>query len=452
MSQEIALNAFTMNALSHLSPGTWRHPRDEGKRYVDIDYWMDVAVTLERGLIDVVFFADVLGVYDVFGDSPDAAIRNGVQFPLNDPYSVIPAMAAVTENLGFAMTAAVSYEHPYPFARRMSSLDHVTKGRLGWNVVTGYLKSGAVNFGVSDQEAHDRRYDIAEEYLEVCYKLWEKSWDEDARSADVSSGVFADPTKIHPIDHHGEFFRVPGIHLAEPSPQRTPVIYQAGASSRGVEFAARHAEGIFVAAQSKVALATQISALRSAIEAAGRPANEIKIVNQQTVIVAETDAEAHKLFEEYLENASSEGALTLMSGWTGIDFSRLGLDTTFRDQEGNAIQSVIKAFSSADPTREWTIREIAEHVRIGGDGPVFVGSPQTVADQLETWVDETGVDGFNLAAAVVPEAWTQIVDLLVPEMQKRGRYKTNYATGTLREKLGGDARIAPTHPASQVTL
>jgi len=452
MTKQIALNAFSMNTLSHLSPGTWRHPRDEGKRYVDIDYWVEVAQTLERGLIDVIFFADVLGVYDVFGGSPDAAIRHGVQFPLNDPLTVIPAMAAATENLGFAMTAAVSYEHPYPFARRMSSLDHATKGRIGWNVVTGYLKSGAVNFGVSDQEAHDRRYDIAEEYLEVCYKLWEKSWQDDARIADARSGVFADHTKVHPINHNGEFFKVPGIHLSEPSPQRTPVIYQAGASKRGVEFAARHGEGVFVAAQSKAALAKQVTGLREALAAAGRAPDSAKVVNQQTVIVAETDAEAHKLFEEYLEYASTEGALTLMSGWTGIDFAKLGLDTTFEDQEGNAIQSVIKAFSSADPSRAWTIREIAEHVRIGGDGPVFVGSAQTVADQLEDWVESTGVDGFNLAAAVVPEAWTQIVDLLIPEMQKRGRHKTSYAPGTLREKLGGTARVASTHPAAQVNI
>lgn len=452
MTKHIALNAFSMNTLSHLSPGTWRHPRDEGKRYVDIDYWIEVAQTLERGLIDVIFFADVLGVYDVFDGSADSAIRNGTQFPLNDPYSIIPAMAAATEHLSFAMTAAVSYEHPYPFARRMSSLDHVTKGRIGWNVVTGYLKSGAVNFGVSDQEAHDRRYDIAEEYLEVCYKLWEKSWQDDARLDDAVNGVFADPSKIHPINHQGEFFKVPGIHLSEPSPQRTPVIYQAGASKRGVEFAARHGEGVFVAAQSKLVLEKQVRAVREALELAGRAKDSAKIINQQTVVVAETDAEAHKLFEEYLEYASTEGALTLMSGWTGIDFAQLGLDTTFEDQDGNAIQSVIKSFSSADPSRTWTIREIAEHVRIGGDGPVIVGSPQTVADQLEDWVESTGADGFNLSPAVVPEGWNQIVDLLIPEMQKRGRHKTEYTPGTLREKLGGSARVDASHPAAQVTL
>jgi FMN-dependent oxidoreductase (nitrilotriacetate monooxygenase family) len=459
VAKDIAINAFSMNALGHLSPGLWRHPRDESRRYVDLDYWMELAQTLERGKIDVLFLADVLGVYDVYGGSPDAALTGGVQVPLNDPLAIIPAMASVTEHLGFAMTAAVSYEHPFPFARRMSTLDHLTKGRIGWNVVTGYLDSGAVNFGVSAQEAHDRRYDIADEYLEVCYKLWERSWEDGAVVADAVAGVYADPTKVHPINHRGEFFTVPGMHLSEPSPQRTPVIYQAGASSRGLEFSAKHAEGIFVAAPSRAVLKGQVTGIRAALQAAGRSGNAATILNQQTVVVAETDAEAHRLFESYLEFASEVGALTLMSGWTGIDFSTLDLDSTFENQESNAIQSVIKAFSRADPDRQWTIREIADYARLGGDGPVIVGSAETVADQLEEWVEETGVDGFNLAATAVPESFVQVVDLLIPELQKRGRYKSEYAPGTLREKLGAPgapgapgARLAAPHPAASVTL
>jgi FMN-dependent oxidoreductase (nitrilotriacetate monooxygenase family) len=258
---------------------------------------------------------------------------------------------------------------------------------------------------------------------------------------------------VHPINHHGTFFQVPGIHLSEPSPQRTPVIYQAGASSRGLEFSAKHAEGIFVAAPSKSVLTGQVAGIRAALTAAGRAPHGVSIVNQQTVVVAETDAEAHKLFEGYLEFASEVGALTLMSGWTGVDFSKLNLDSTFENQESNAIQSVIKAFSRADPSKKWTIREIAEYAKLGGDGPVIVGSAETVADQLEGWVEETGVDGFNLAATAVPEAFGQIVDLLIPELQRRGRYKTEYAAGTLREKLGGPAaRIAAPHPAAAVHL
>ena len=434
--QEIALNAFTMNTLGHLSPGMWCHDTDQTRRYVDLDYWVDLAQTLERAMFDAVFFADVLGVYDVYGGSRDAALAGGVQIPVNDPLALIPAMASVTDHLGFAMTAAVSYEHPYPFARRMSTLDHLTKGRIGWNVVTGYLNSGAVNFGVSAQEAHDRRYDIADEYLEVCYRLWEESWEDDAVIADKVRGIFIDPKKVHALEFEGEFFKVPGIHLSEPSPQRTPVIYQAGASKRGVQFAAKHAEGVFVAAPSKVVLARQVAGMRAALTESGRDPLDVTILNQQTVVVAETDAEAQRLYEGYLEAASATGALVLMSGWTGIDFAQFDPDEVLRDQDTNSMQSVVKAFTASDPDREWTIREIADYARLGGDGPVIVGSAERVADEIEAWVDETGVDGFNLAATAVPEAWEQVAELLIPELQKRGRFKREYKHGTLREKLG----------------
>jgi FMN-dependent oxidoreductase (nitrilotriacetate monooxygenase family) len=437
--EHLVLNVFTMNTVGHLSPGSWRHPRDQSRRYRDLRYWTQLAQTLERGLIDAVFIADVLGVYDVYDNSRDPALRTGAQVPVNDPLQLVPAMAAVTEHLGFGITASVSFEHPYPFARRMSTLDHLTNGRAGWNVVTSYLNSGALNLGVDGQVAHDRRYDIADEYLEVCYKLWERSWEDGAVVDDPAAGVYADPARVHAIGHEGEFFRVPGIHLSEPSPQRTPVIYQAGASPRGRRFAARHAESIFTAAPSRTVLAGHVAGLRDALEDAGRDARSASILNQHTVIVAETDAEAQELADEYLSYAQPEGALALLSGWMGIDLGALGPDEPLADQPSDAIQTTVKAFSSADPGRRWTARELADFALIGGDGPVSVGSPQTVADHLEAWVEATGIDGFNLAAAVVPETFEQVVDLLVPELQRRGRFKRAYAPGTLREKLGGHA-------------
>lgn len=452
-SHHLILNAFTMNTVGHLSPGSWRNPRDQSRRYTDLTYWTELARTLERGLIDAVFLADVLGVYDVYGASRDPAVRTGAQLPVNDPLQLVPAMAAVTEHLGFGITSSVSFEHPYPFARRMSTLDHLTRGRVGWNVVTSYLASGALSLGVSGQVAHDRRYDIADEYLEVCYKLWERSWEDDAVRADAAAGVYADPARVHAIGHEGEFFRVPGIHLSEPSPQRTPLIYQAGASPRGRRFAARHAESVFTAAPSKAVLAAQVAGLRTALQEAGRDPHAVSVLNQQTVVVAETDAQAQRLWSDYLEYASPEGALTLLSGWMGIDLATLGADEPLTDQHSEAIQTTVKAFSSADPTRRWTARELADFARIGGDGPVFVGSPTTVADQLEDWAEQTGVDGFNLAAAVVPDTFEQVVDLLVPELQRRDRYKRAYAPGTLRDKLTGKgARVADDHAAAHVTI
>ena len=181
----------------------------------------------------------MLGVYDVFGDSPDAALRNAAQTPANEPLMLIPAMAAVTQNLGFGVTSNLSFEPPYPFARRMSTLDHLTEGRVGWNVVTGYLDCAARGAGKDKQTAHDDRYEIADEYMELVYKLWEGSWEDDAVLRDRARGIFADPSKVHRIEHEGSNYRLNAIHLSEPSPQRTPVLYQAGTSPRGRQFAAR---------------------------------------------------------------------------------------------------------------------------------------------------------------------------------------------------------------------
>ena len=233
MPREIRLNAFEMNCVGHQSPGLWAHPRDRSSQYKDLEYWTDLARLLERGRFDGLFIADVLGIYDVLDGNGDAAIRQAAQVPVNDPLALITPMAAVTRHLGFGLTASLSFEHPYPFARRLSTLDHLTKGRIGWNVVTSYLESGARNLGQQAQLDHDRRYDYADEYLQVLYKLFEGSWEDGAVLRDRRRRIFSDPGKIHEIRHVGEHFQVPGIHLCEPSPQRTPVLYQAGASSRG---------------------------------------------------------------------------------------------------------------------------------------------------------------------------------------------------------------------------
>jgi FMN-dependent oxidoreductase (nitrilotriacetate monooxygenase family) len=449
MTREIRLNAFDMNCVGHQSPGLWRHPRDKSWTYKDLDYWVHLAKTLERGKFDGLFIADVLGVYDVYRGALDAALRNSTQIPVNDPLQLVPAMALVTKHLGFGLTASLSFEHPYTFARRLSTLDHLTKGRAGWNIVTSYLDSGAKNIGLGGQSAHDDRYDVADEYMEVCYKLWEGSWEDGAVVRDRETGIFTHPEKVHPIRHSGRHFTVPGIHLSEPSPQRTPVLYQAGASSRGKDFAGAHAECIFVAAPSKTVLKRYVANVREAAARVGRNPRDILAFNLQTVVLGETDAEAQRKFNEYRRYASFEGALTLISGWTGIDFGQFGPDEVLRHRHTNAVQSAVETFTTIDPNREWTVREMADWVGVGGFGPVFVGSPQTVADLLQEWVEDTDVDGFNLAYAVTPESFEDAVDLLVPELQKRGVYKTDYRQGTLREKLSGKgARLEAPHPGA----
>ncbi len=450
MTREIRLNAFDMNCVVHQSAGLWAHPRDRADRYSSLDYWTDVAQILEQGKFDGIFIADVLGVYDVYGGNADAALRSGAQIPLNDPVLLVPAMAQVTKHLGFGVTCTLSFEPPYPFARRMSTLDHLTNGRIGWNIVTGYLHSAAKGVGLDQQAAHDTRYEVADEYMEIMYKLWEGSWEDDAVVRDRETGIFTRPDKVHRIVHRGANYAVDAIHLCEPSPQRTPVIYQAGASTAGRDFAAKHAECVFLLGPSKQVVAPRVADIRERARRYGRDPRDIIVLTLMTVITGRTDAEAQAKFEEYRSYISHEGALTLFSGWTGVDFAQLDLDDPVTYVKNDAINSAVEAFTVADPQRVWTVREIAEFVGIGGMGAIVVGSPQTVADQLESWVNETDIDGFNLAYAVTPESFSDFVELVVPELQRRGVYKREYRPGTLREKLYGlgKARLPTSHPAA----
>ena len=449
MSKQIRLNAFEMNCVAHQSPGLWRHPRDRSREYRRLNSWIDLARTLERGLFDGLFLADVLGVYDVFGGGPEAALRHATQTPVNDPLLLVPAMAAATEHLGFGVTVTLSYESPFPFARRMSTLDHLSDGRIGWNIVTGYLDSAAKGVGQGGQRKHDDRYAVAEDYMQVVYKLWEGSWADDAVVADEQQGVFARPERVRKVCHDGPHYKLDALHLSEPSPQRTPVLYQAGSSPAGRSFAARHAECVFMSGPSKKVITPRVAAIRRLADEANRNPADILIFAMLTVVLAPTDAEAKAKLADYRRYCDPEGALTLMSGWTGVDFSRFGPDQVVEHVENEAGRTAMENITRADPDRRWTVREVAEHVSIGGIGPVIAGSPATVADELEAWLDETGIDGFNLAFAVRPETFVDVVDLLVPELQRRGRYKTAYAKGTLREKLFNRARLSDTHPAAQ---
>lgn len=457
MAKPIRFNAFQMNTVGHQSPGLWTHPRDNSHRYLDADYWVELAQLLEAGHFDAIFLADVLGVYDVYQGSADAALRHAVQAPLNDPLALVPIIAGATRHLGIGVTAALTYEHPYTFARRISTLDHLTKGRIGWNIVTGYLDSAARNLGLQKQLAHDERYDLADEYLDVVYKLWEKSWDDDAVVRDKARGVYADPAKVHPINHAGRHYTVPGIHLCEPSPQRTPFLYQAGASPRGVAFAARHAEATFVSGPSVEVVKRYVDETRAAVRAAGRDGDALLVYAQALVITAPTSAEAHARYEDYQRHIDIDAALALLSGWTGVDFSRIALDSTIEYIDTEAGRSALASLSAADPSRTWTVREAARFIGLGGRGPVLVGSPAEVADQLEAWMEQTGADGFNLAFAISHDSMRDVVELVVPELQRRGRYHggagSDSVAATLRHRLSGKgSRLPAGHHGRQVRI
>jgi len=449
--KKIRINAFALHSPVHHSPGMWRHPRDRSLSYNTLEYWVDLARTLERGLVDSLFMADSIGTNDVYAGSVATALRHGAQVPKQDPLMALSAMAYATRDLGLCVTSNANYEPPYVFARRMSTLDHFTKGRIGWNIVTGFANSGACAMGRSGVASRDERYDIADEYMEVVYKLWEGSWEDAAVVRDVNSGIFSDPDRVHRIDHQGQHFKVQGIHMTEPSPQRTPVLFQAGSSARGKAFAGRHAEGIYLSGPTKQVLRPVVESTRAEAIAAGRAATDISFFAMATIITGRTSKEAQDKYQDYRRYVTPEAALAMFSGWTGIDFSVYDPDAPIRYLELDAgVSSALEGFTRLDPDRVWTVGELALHNAIGGRGPVFVGDPAEVADALEAWVDETDIDGFNLSYAVTPEAYEDFADFIVPELQTRQRYKTAYSSGTLREKLGGSSPyLSSSHPGAR---
>ena len=450
MAKQIHMNAFTQCCIGHHSIGQWKHPLDRPlDGYRDIHYWMDLARILEAGFFDTLFLADVHGTYSVYRGSRDAAVRYGTQFPSNDPTLIIPAMAAVTRHLGFASTYSTSYFPPYHTAKLFSTLDHLTKGRVAWNIVTSYLADANANFGLGEMMSHDQRYDRAEEYMEVCYQLWEHSWEEHAMVRDRKRDMLIDPRRVHEINFKGEYFQVPGPHMCEPSPQRTPVLYQAGQSGRGVAFAARHAEAIFALVPNSAACRAGVKELTAALKAEGRRREEVKYFPGMTVIVAPTDEEARLKLETCRQYGSPEGALALFAGWIGVDISQLDSTKVLKDMKTDAIQGLINYFSVVDPEREWNLQEIGEYLSIGSVMPKVVGSPQTVADELERWMEEGGCDGFNLVPVTQPHGFAEFADLVVPELQRRGRMRTHYEGETLRELYFGvgKSRLAKKHIA-----
>ncbi|SJM64560.1 LLM class flavin-dependent oxidoreductase [Gulosibacter sp. 10] len=452
---EKPLNLFAFNffAPAHLTSGSWREPGDGGLRYTDLQYWKRVARLLEDASFDGIFFADTVGFHDVYKGGVDESLRDAAQYPANDPALLISGMAAVTEHLTFGVTCSLTYEQPYLLARRFSTLDHLTNGRIGWNIVTSYNDSAAKNLGLGEQLGHDERYDLAEEYMEVVYKLWESSLEDDAVVRDTENATYIDPRKVHPIEHKGKYFEVPGIHLCEPSPQRTPVLFQAGASSRGMGFGGKHAEVAFIQATSPELARRSVDKIRQAARDAGRDPYDIKIVALITVVVAPTSEAAQAKYEHYLENATVDGVLARFGGWTGIDLSTYDLDQPLESIETKGVQSIVDMFSKADPNREWTPREIVDFLSIGGTGSTIVGSPQEVVEQLRAWRDVADIDGINLSYATQPAGWEEFIELALPELRKQGIVKPARAVDakprTLREKLfPGHARVLDTHPAA----
>ena len=437
----LILNLFEMACISHISHGLWSLPGNNRHRFDELDYWTELAEILEDGGFDAVFLADVIGAYDVFREGPETALREGLQSPNLDPLLLVPAMAAVTKRLGFGVTFSTTYEPPFAFARRASTLDHLTKGRFGWNIVTSYLPNAARNFGLDGEIPHDRRYELADEYLDVLYKLWEGSWDDDAVVYDRDRRIATDPAKVRYIDHVGETHRVAGPHIVHPSAQRTPVLFQATGSPAGTAFAGRHAELVFTGGRTTEEFRRNKRSMQDAAVRNGRAADDVKFIASAVVVVGRTEEEAADKWRLYEQHASIDGYLAHAS--LPVDLTALPRDLTVREALARAGKPLERA--SMLPL-DVTIGTLLDGLR-GGRRERFhvVGTPKVVADEIERWLDEDGIDGINLRQFHSFGTAQDFAELVVPELRRRGRLRDDPAT-SLRDRLFGRGdRLPSTH-------
>ncbi|KAL4809812.1 luciferase-like domain-containing protein [Aspergillus unguis] len=458
-SKKWILNAFSMSSPTHVAPGLWRHPRNQTHRYTEIGYWIELAKLLE-GNFHALFLADMLGIYDVYNGPGNIreVLPGAAQFPISDPSLPIAAMAAVTKSLSFGVTASTTYESPFLLARRYSTLDHLTNGRIAWNVVTSYLESAGKNMGFEQEISHDERYQIADEFLEVVYKLLEGSWRDDAVIRDESSKSYTHPDRVRRIDHKSKYFNVAGPHLIEPSRQRTPFIFQAGASKAGRDFATKHAEAMFLPGMHIESVKKSVHDIRQAALEQGRDLNGLKLIVGMLIIVDETDEAAQQKYDEYLSYADLGGSLALFGGWTGADLGPYGDDDNFEFTGPGAIQSIVSSWRATIPESEgieWTKKRVAQELALGGPHPRAIGSAKTVADILEKWIAETDVDGFNVSYAIGTGDLEDVIKYLVPELKARNVFWDPVAAEgrTTRENyLGGfakDGRLSSDHPGAK---
>tara|TARA_X000000368_G_scaffold317857_1_gene255207 strand:+ start:3445 stop:4776 length:1332 start_codon:yes stop_codon:yes gene_type:complete len=438
------LNAFTMNCVSHIQQGMWTREDTRQTEFNSLEPWIELAQIAERGCFDTIFLADVMGLYDNYKGGSETSFREAMQVPVNDPMLLIPAMASVTKHLGFAFTSSVLQAHPFTFARQLSTLDHLTNGRIAWNVVTSYLPNAGHNLGFDGLPPHEERYEIAEEYLEVIYKLLEGSWADNAVVNDRKRRIYVDPGRVRKIHHHGAYFDVAGPHLSAPSTQRTPVLFQAGMSERGREFATRHAECVFVVGSSRSGEAIEAD-LEKRLRLNGRSRADIKLIGGVAPIVGGTEAEAKTKRKEYEQTLSIEAGLAHISGNIGADLGDIDPDQPLESFETERVQGFIKNLLESAPPGTRTMGDL---IKTNLAGAWLSGSVEQVADELERRFNN-GIDGFNLTYTVTPGTFIDFVEGVVPILQERGLVQHDYAEGSLRTKLFGDDRLPTTHPVAE---
>ncbi|WFE64769.1 LLM class flavin-dependent oxidoreductase [Micromonospora sp. WMMD714] len=428
MPRTLHLNAFLLGVGHH--EAAWRHPRTDPGRVTDLRHFQELARTAERGTLDSVFLADSLAV--------GPAVRHNIQ-AVFEPLTLLAALATVTTHVGLIATVSTSYHEPFTTARTFASLDHLSGGRAGWNIVTSAQAREAWNFNLDDHPAHADRYRRAAEFVEVAVKLWD-SWEDDALVLDPATGIFADTDRVHEIGHAGERFRVRGPLNTPRPPQGRPLLVQAGSSPDGITFAGRYAEAVFTAQQTLADGQRFYATVKQAAVAAGRDPELVKVLPGIAPVLGGTEAEARALADELEELIVPEHALAQLSGMIGVDLTGLPLDGPLPElPDATTVQSHQSRYQLVvDLARRerLTVRQLIGRLGGGRGHRVVAGTPDQVADQIERWFTEGAADGFNVMPPLLPSGLEDFVDHVVPLLRARGLFRHEYTGRTLREHYG----------------
>ncbi|WP_219212051.1 LLM class flavin-dependent oxidoreductase [Variovorax boronicumulans] len=434
MSQrKLRLGAFIMATGHHVA--AWRHPGSQIDAGVNIDHYIRLAQTAERGLFDQVFVADSPGLGYL---SDDASFGRQGRVSYFEPVTLWAALSAVTKHIGFVATASTTYEDPFLLARKFASLDHLSKGRAAWNVVTTGAENVYGNFGLDKHPDPALRYERAHEFLDVVKGLWD-SFDDDAFSRDAQSGVYFDPSKLHTLNHVGKHFKVSGPLNLERPPQGHPVIVQAGSSEPGRELAAATAEAIFTAWTSLEEAQAFYRDVKGRLAKYGRRPEQLLILPGISPVIGRTQEEAEAKWAELQKLIHpSIGLHTISRFWPGEDISAWDLDAPppYYPEPPKGRNSRHQVVIELARREQFTLRQLYEYLAGARGHWVVVGTPQKIADEIQSWFENGAADGFNIMPPVLPESLDDFVDLVIPELQKRGIFRTEYEGRTLRENLG----------------
>jgi FMN-dependent oxidoreductase (nitrilotriacetate monooxygenase family) len=418
----------------------WRHPDVPASGPLDWRYFLNTTRIAEQAKFDMVFLADGIGIR--VRDEPEGSVSRSQQTVELEPLTLFAALATHTTNIGFVATASTTYNEPFHIARKYASLDHISGGRIGWNIVTSWSDEEARNFGRDKHLDYDTRYDRAKEFVEVVTGLW-NSWEDDAFVRDKASGLYFDPEKMHVLNHVGKHFKVRGPLSSTRTPQGRPVLVQAGAAEQGQEIAGMHADVVYAAQYDLASAQRYYASIKSRAVKHGRSADSVKVLPGFTPYVGRTEAEAHAKLEEMKRLIHPKVGLAVLYNSLG-DLSAYPVDGPVPDPSNDmTVRSIGNGLLAMARRENMTIRQLYEMMAAGNSGPVLVGTAEQVADTMQEWFEQGAADGFNICASHLPGGLEDFAELVVPELQRRGLFRTEYESTTLRANLGLSPHVNP---------